>query len=303
MSKQIITDVTKKEKKEHGEYGFPFLISYEHLDGYDVGSFLWHWHHEAEPTLITEGKMLYKINDSAFEVKEGDIVFVNCGALHSGEKLPGSSADCHYTAVTFDPRLVYGFDASQIYQKYVASISDNFSCYGLTVTEKKTDTWENEFSELTHSLISIGEKREPGYELSVVSLLSSIWRLFYLHSGVKKAADNHLNAKNYGRIRDIISFIEQNYQEDISLEDIAKSVGFSRSECSRTFKAGMNVALFTFLQEFRIKKSLSYLTDTDTSISEVAGLVGIPDSNYFSKVFSRVMGMSPRDYRKQKLNE
>ena len=65
----------------------------------------------------------------------------------------------------------------------------------------------------------------------------------------------------------------------------------------------MNVALFTFLQEFRIKKSLSYLADTDTSISEVAGLVGIPDSNYFSKVFSRVMGMSPRDYRKKKLDK
>ena len=61
----------------------------------------------------------------------------------------------------------------------------------------------------------------------------------------------------------------------------------------------MNVALFSFLQEYRVRKSLSYLTDTDTSISEIAGLVGIPDSNYFSKVFSRVMGCSPRDYRKK----
>ena len=297
MSKQIITDTTKKEKKEHGDYGFPFLISYEHLDGYDGGSFLWHWHPEAELTLITDGAMQYRINDTVFSVKKDDIIFANCGALHSGEKLPGSHEDCHYTAVTFDPKLIYGFDASRIYEKYVSSLSDNFSCFGFCIHHEKMDTWEREFSEHTRSLISNGEKSDAGFELSVVSDLSALWRLFYLHGAPEERSQKHLNARNYGRIRDIISFIEENYQDDISLEDIARSVGFSRSECSRTFKAGMNVALFSFLQEYRVKKSLSYLTDTDTSISEIAGLVGIPDSNYFSKVFSRVMGCSPRDYR------
>lgn len=299
MPKQIITDTTKKEKKEHGDYGFPFLISYEHLDGYDGGSFLWHWHPEAELTLITEGSMRYRINDAAFSVKKGDIIFVNCGALHSGEKIPGMHSDCHYTAVTFDPKLVYGYDASRIYEKYVSSLSDNFSCYGFCIDHEKMDGWEKEFSELTNDLIRSGQKAAPGFELSVVSDLSSIWRLFFLHGAPAEEEQKHLNARNYDRIKDIISFIEENYQEDINLEDIAKSVGFSRSECSRTFKAGMNVALFSFLQEYRVKKSLSYLTDTDTPISEIAGLVGIPDSNYFSKVFSRIMGCSPRDYRKK----
>lgn len=299
MPKQIITDMTRKEKKEHGDYGFPFLISREHLNGYDGGTFLWHWHPEAEITLITDGEMEYHINDALFSVKKGDVIFCNCGALHSGNRIPGSEADCHYTAVTFDPKLIYGFDASRIHEKYVTDLSDNFSCFGFRIDHQKMSDWEAEFSKLTRSLISTGDKKAPGYELSIVSILSSLWRLFCLHGAVVQNPDKQLNAKNYSRIRSIISFIETNYQEDISLEDIASSVGLSRSECSRTFKAGMNVTLFSFLQEYRIKKSLPYLTDTDSSISEIADLVGIGDSNYFSKVFSRVMGMSPRDYRKK----
>lgn len=298
MSTQIETDTTRREKKIHGNYGFPFSIDYEHLDGYDGGSFMWHWHPEAEITLITEGQMLYRVNDSSFAAKPGDIVFCNCGALHSGEKMPGINDDCHYTSVTFDPKLIYGYEASLIYEKYISALSDNFACFGFCIDHEKLNDNEKDFSNTLHSLIETVEEASNGYELLVSSYLCRLWNLFYKYAAAAGKSSKHLNARNYGRIRDIISFIEANYQDDISLDDIADSVGFSRSECSRTFKTGMGIALFSFLQDYRVHKSLSYLADTDTQISEIAGLVGIPDSNYFSKVFSRVMGCSPRDYRK-----
>lgn len=299
MSKQIITDTTKKEKKEHGDYGFPFLISYENLDGYDGGTFLWHWHPEAEITLVTRGQMLYRINDTSFNATAGDIIFCNCGALHSGEKPSGCDSDCVYTSITFDPKLIYGYNGSTIFEKYVDALSNDFSCFGFYIKKDSGIPWQEEFSDLVSGVINAAEAADDGFELAVSSGLAMIWRLFYLYGAPAARRDSHPKSKNFGRIRDIISFIEHNYPDDISLEDIAASVGFSRSECSRIFKSTMGVALFSFLQEYRIRKSLSYLSDTDTPITEIAGLVGIPDSNYFSKVFSRVEGCSPREYRRR----
>ena len=72
---QIITNQNQKEIKEHGNYSFPVLVSYEALSNYESGSFLWHWHPEIEITLVTHGEMLYHINHDTFHLKEGQILF------------------------------------------------------------------------------------------------------------------------------------------------------------------------------------------------------------------------------------
>ena len=63
----------------------------------------------------------------------------------------------------------------------------------------------------------------------------------------------------------------------------------------------MNTTLFAFLQEYRIERSLEYL-NTKESISTIAEKTGFSDSNYYSKVFSKIKGCSPREYRKNLLN-
>ena len=60
----------------------------------------------------------------------------------------------------------------------------------------------------------------------------------------------------------------------------------------------MNVTLFSFIQEYRIERSLEYLNGGET-ISDIAGKVGFADPNYYSKVFAKIKGCSPREYRKR----
>ena len=123
---QIITNTAGKELKKHGDSAFPCLVSYECLSGYETGSFLWHWHPEIELTYIEKGEMLYKVNQNTFHLKEGQALFGNANALHAGYMY--HEQDCRYIPVTFDPKLIYGFSGSALFQKYTEPILRSFPC-------------------------------------------------------------------------------------------------------------------------------------------------------------------------------
>ena len=74
---QIITNEHQEELKEHGTYEFPVLVSDEALSRFYTSSFQWHWHTEIELTLITEGTMVYQINDQIFYPRAGQALFGN----------------------------------------------------------------------------------------------------------------------------------------------------------------------------------------------------------------------------------
>ena len=101
------------------------------------------------------------------------------------------------------------------------------------------------------------------------------------------------------RMREIMDYLEHNYMNKIQMKDIAEEIHLCESECSRLFKRYMNVSLFTFLQEYRVERSLEFLLSSGDSIMEVALKSGFTDSNYYAKVFSRIKGCSPQKYRKQ----
>ena len=292
---QIVTNQFQKEIKSHGDYAFPLLVSYERLSRYESGFFMWHWHPEIELTLITKGQMIYKINQHIFHLKEGNILFGNTNTLHAGSAEPGVR-DCRYTSITFDPRLVYGFPHSSISRKYVEPVTQNFSMDAILIDN--TVQWHSEFASCVRNIIRIDRERPDCYELEISMQLQNIWRLLYLNRSDSSAISSH-DQISYNRIKEILAYLEQHYMEKISLEDIAGHIHLCESECSRLFKRYMNVSLFSFLQEYRIERSLKYLADPTCSITDAAALSGFSDSNYYSKIFVRLRGCSPREYRKR----
>lgn len=140
------------------------------------------------------------------------------------------------------------------------------------------------------------------YELDILTKLEGFWKLLFFNTH-KTTSEIPFDKKSYDRIRDIISFIESNYSSRLTLENISESIHICRSECSRLFKKYMQVSLFDFITQYRIEKSMEYLTSTNLSITEIAVLTGFNDSNYFSKVFRSRKGCSPTQYRNFKHKE
>ena len=294
---QIITNQFQKELKKHGSDHFPFLVSYQRLSEYDSNSFMWHYHPEIEITYIKKGSMHYRVNNQSFHLKEGDIIFCNSNALHSGEM--EHQEDCSYIPITFDPKLIYGFFQSTICTKYVEPVIQNLAVCAMHIDY--TESWHETFRKKMLEVIALDKEKPDFYELDISIRMQIMWRLLVEHlphQPLPAASD----LTEYERIRKILSYIEQNYMTPITLAEVAEHIHLCESECTRLFKRHMNTTLFSFLQEYRIERSLEYLS-THESISNIAGKTGFSDSNYYSKVFSKIKGCSPREYRKNLISQ
>ena len=93
-----------------------------------------------------------------------------------------------------------------------------------------------------------------------------------------------------------IKYIQFNYSHDISVDDIAKAVGVSRSHLYRVFMSNVGQSPIDYLTSYRISEACSLLKNSSLSIAEIAVSVGFFDQFYFSRVFKKVKGVPPSKY-------
>lgn len=108
-----------------------------------------------------------------------------------------------------------------------------------------------------------------------------------------------------GRVRDFyikeaLNYIEQNFQNDISVENIASFCGLNRTYFGRIFKETVGKSPQQFLLSYRMAKAAELLKLTDLSISDIGNAVGYPNQLHFSRAYKNVYGVSPREWRNKK---
>ena len=98
--------------------------------------------------------------------------------------------------------------------------------------------------------------------------------------------------------KDVIKdYIDRNYKKDISAKDVAGILGYSDVYFSKVFKQLFDDNFINYLTNIRIDRAKVLLKDVSFNIKEVGKSVGYADSNYFTKVFKRSIGISPSEYR------
>ena len=110
------------------------------------------------------------------------------------------------------------------------------------------------------------------------------------------AGKPHTASSSSQYVLNAIKYIQFNYSHDISIDDVAKSVGVSRSHLYRVFMLNVGKSPIDYLTEYRINEACKLLRAGNLSIAEVAVSVGFFDQFYFSRVFKRAKGVPPSKY-------
>lgn len=170
----------------------------------------------------------------------------------------------------------------------------------LTLTDYcMRDATTDSIKKTMHKLIQCLSDETDSYRLGAVTELFCVTnklRRGQAHIPAPADSDDETVASR------IIAFIEQNYYMEIDMAMLCQHTHYSRSYLSRTFKSTTGMTIQKFLHDTRIRKAKKLLIDTTLSIQETATSVGINDSLYFSKLFRKETGCSPREYRNQNYN-
>lgn len=118
----------------------------------------------------------------------------------------------------------------------------------------------------------------------------------YLAEEMRENANKKESTHN-GVIARAMVYIDENFKNNISLNDVAESINMSYFYFSRLFKESTGKSFSDYLTEYRVEKSIELMRDDQLSIKQISYDIGYNDPNYFSKIFKKLKGITPTEYR------
>ena len=226
---------------------------------------------------VTKGSGSYTINGRTYHVCAGDAFLIYPGVPISKETDPEDLWE--YCWVGFN-----GTDAKMLVNM------TRFTPDNAVITYNHP--------EIAQKIEDIHEHR--GHQLvSSIRMTAMLYELFayLIEIGQKNQTSTHINNKY---VTAACSYIGKSYSDkNLTVEMIAEHISISRSRLFRAFKDVLNKSPKTYLEQTRIREACVLLQMTNFSISEVADKTGYADPLYFSKVFHRMVGKSPTEFRKE----
>lgn len=255
-----------------------------------------HRHDFIEIVYIWEGSGVHLINDLPLAVQKGDVLFFNLGDTHSyiPEEQMGIY-NCLINPEFFGQELINSNNALDIltlttfkdFERQLVDIQPKVAFIGKEMLE---------IEELLNSMYAEFRRKEDGYK----EILSSYMTIFLIKLFRKFKKNHGEEVSALGRLTpDIISFIEQNYNQKLSLKELARENCYTPSYFSQMFKECFGKTFTDYLQDRRIEKALELLRNDDLSIEQVGFEVGYTDKKQFYKSFRERIGVTPGDYKKR----
>lgn len=275
----------------YDQMGIPLYIRRGKLSDYPDWRALCHWHEDVEFIRILKGQMNYHINGKRVLLKKDDCIMINARQMHYGYSF--NRQDCDFICILFHPQLFTG--NKLLFQKYISPIMENQRMEyiyfdGLTGDGRET-------AALLDKIYLSKEQAAIAYELEVIGIMLALWKRLCERCEIISAETDGQAGSDISAQKDMVSFIYQHYTERLSLSDIAAAGSMCRSKCCIIFKRYLQQSPIDFLNSYRLEVSRGFLKDTSATITQVALACGFNHLSYYSKLFLRSYGCTPREYR------
>lgn len=286
-------NVELQEKVKHGDFMLPF-VQYVTWLPLSFSSFAMHWHNEVEIIYVHTGRCEIMVDLIKYVVCKGDIIIVRPGALHS-IKQHGNEHGCLFSWLFDVSMLSYGAtDAS--YLKYIKPFVDGKLEYPqiINVIEPSYHLVESMLLELHR----VCDAKDVAMELDIKWRLERLFFVLYRDVFRRKELPKEQKQDAINNIRLVIDYIQENYQQLLTIQDLAGLLHLSEPYFMRFFKKHTGMTCVDYMNDYRMERAVELLQTTNLSIMEISMQVGMHNISYFNRLFKKKYQMTPKEYRK-----
>lgn len=286
----IRTDDTLRETVQHGNQGYPFAYYYEDIWDFDLHCIDWHWHQELEFVAVKKGTSICFVGNDRIELRKGEALLITGRILHRFE----SRSSAVIPNIVFSPELI-AQEKSLIYEKYISPVLTAMPAYMVFEPGIK---WNKSILEKLDKIFSL-QGTDDEAELRTVSLLMDIWIELYEHID-RDAEESVTKVFDYrqARLKIMMQFIHDHYDQAITLDDIASAASVSKSGALHLFKEEIRISPVAYLIQYRLRQAAGLLKATEKTVLDIAAETGFASSVYFCRKFKEIYKTSPNEYRK-----
>lgn len=273
-----------------------------HPDGFPVsvekrepqGAFGPHTHEFTELVIVTGGKCLHVSGEDSTELTSGDVLVITGNREHEYREVE----QLRLINILYQP------DQLKLGLLDLPSVAGYQALFTLEPSQRKPRRKTKRrmrlsSREMAHILETIDrlenelDSRQPGFAFMATAHFMQIIGLLARTYGRNPSPDGGALL----RVGEALSYLENNFHNQIDLDELARISNMSRRSFLRVFRSATGISPLAWVLERRITRARNLLRQTDRRITEIAFEVGFNDSNYFTRRFRKSTGMSPRQYR------
>ena len=242
------------ERVNYDDPNFPSYV----FRGYVYPSSTWandpHYHDDVELLTVTNGYLSYSINSKEIPVEEGDTIFVNSRQIHFNKPKRPERTD--YVIAIFHPRILCA--SNVVENKYIKAVTDNPNIPYIRF--KSTEETGKRIYD-----IMMDAPNYIGNEFMLTKYYYDIWEQVIAACGSLEYNSNYSDSQ-VDSLKAMLSFIQENYSSNISLDDIAQAGSVSRTFCNNLFHKYTDQTPIENLTRFRVSKVAEILDSTSLTM-------------------------------------
>lgn len=264
------------------------------------GQYRMHRHTQYEIGLIERGCGFYDTEHGREEISSGDIFLFSANEYHCiTDIFPcGGKRDMQILNLQFLPGFILQDNGNQG-ESFMRVFTDRKADFCNKLDENNEYT--GEIQKYMLCIKEECEQRQPCYEVIVKGMLCSLLVTLYRHFGLcEPENDDKSVCMHLGEVMRAAAYMNEHYCEDITLSDILSAASLGKTAFTSAFHEVFDMTAWDYVNIKRIEKSLGLLKNTDDTVLSVAAACGYNNTANFNRIFRKITGLTPKQYRKSR---